>query len=171
MGRLERQFGKFGTERCTLLWREVSEFSNEWFSQVIDEFIGTLRQMPLLTEFRDQISLERERLRRIEKAKERQDARDFWEGTYHPEEVKNIAETIRKRLQGQVTEDEFSQFLRMLDYGASAKVVPLVKCKTCEDQGYVFEKDRTGFEWTYRCRCVEGQKKGPAIPTWTGKLK
>lgn len=119
MGRLERQFGKFGTERATLLWREVKEFSELWLAKVIDGLIGDCRQTPLVSDFREEIARERERLYRIEKAQHAREAKDFFEGKYQPEDKRMICQGIRKRLLGQMSDQEFSSFMSMLNSGAA----------------------------------------------------
>lgn len=65
MNRLVSQFGKaaYGVERTTLIWREVRDLPPEWFAGVVDEFLGSSRQAPLIPEFRDVAASERERMR------------------------------------------------------------------------------------------------------------
>ena len=31
-------------------------------------------------------------------------------------------------------------------------------CYLCQNTGRVFKKDKDGYEYAYRCRCVEGKK-------------
>lgn len=67
--RLQENFGRtaYSTERTKLLWREVKDLSPEWLTGVVDSFIGSMRHAPLIPDFSEQASTERERLRRLEK--------------------------------------------------------------------------------------------------------
>lgn len=67
--RLQENFGKtaYSTERAKLLWGEVKDLAPDWFIGVVDDFIGSLRHAPLIPDFAEQASMERERLRKIEK--------------------------------------------------------------------------------------------------------
>lgn len=115
MGRLERQFGKFGPERGSILWREVKDFSEPWFSKVIDKFIGECRQAPLLPDFREEIAKERERLWSLEKITNEQDAKEFWAGSaIQDEERKHICQTITKRLKGKISDQDWHNFKKGL---------------------------------------------------------
>lgn len=57
----------YGQERCQIIWKEVCHLSDEWMSRTVDLFIGMHRQPPLMPEFREEISRERERLWQTEK--------------------------------------------------------------------------------------------------------
>jgi hypothetical protein len=50
MSRLISTFGKvaYSTERATLVWRLVKDLPAEWFEATCDEFIGSMRQAPLI---------------------------------------------------------------------------------------------------------------------------
>ena len=68
INRLAKQFSSaFSEERVKLIWREVGQLSDEWFETLVDRFIGDLRQAPLLPDFREAASIERDRLWEIEK--------------------------------------------------------------------------------------------------------
>lgn len=121
--RLVNNFGKqaYSPERALLLWREVNDFSGRWFSNTVDKFIGELKHAPLLPEFREEISKERERLWNQEKDNHKKEVSDFWEGTFHTDEVKSICEKIRRRLKMEASEEEYSQFVKMLNYAVNHK--------------------------------------------------
>lgn len=65
MERLARVFGEraYPTERTRLIWEQVSWLSEVSFARIVDDFIGSSRQPPLMPEFRDAIELERARIR------------------------------------------------------------------------------------------------------------
>lgn len=79
ISRLSETFGAthYKIERVSLLWREVQPFTIDWLTRVVDHFIGNNRQAPLLGEFREFISRERERLYQIKKQEYKHDAEDF----------------------------------------------------------------------------------------------
>lgn len=118
--RLAQTYGKnaYGEERVLLVWKEVKDLSDQWIEKVIDGFIGECRQAPLMTEFREQISKERERLWRIEKAKNAQDAKDFFAGTYQDEDKATICQYIKKRLNGKVSDEDYETFIKHLTHAA-----------------------------------------------------
>ena len=95
ISRLREQFGAqaYGTERAKILWQEVKDFSDHWFKRVVDELLGCCRHAPLMPEFREHISRERERMREIEKKRHRQEAHEFM-STYTPEQLKLMVKDI-----------------------------------------------------------------------------
>lgn len=117
MSRLIDQFGKhsYGTERVALVWEEVKEFNPQWFKKTVDKFIGEFRNAPLMPDFREEISKERERLWHLEKQRHSQDSREFWESSFLPEEEKWICKTIRDRLSRKISDEDFSQFQKLLN--------------------------------------------------------
>lgn len=72
--RLLENFGSssIGKERLRMFFREVENLSPEWWTNVVDRWIGELRSAPMLPDVRELANVERERLRQIEKAKESQ---------------------------------------------------------------------------------------------------
>lgn len=52
--RLKETYGAqhYKDERVKLIWRDVSEMKNEWFSSVVSDFIYSSRQAPLGDDFR-----------------------------------------------------------------------------------------------------------------------
>lgn len=80
MNRLAETFGgqHYKRERVELIWREIGSFHDSWLTRTIDRFIGELRQAPLVSEFRDAASQERERQRETQKQQEKESvARDY----------------------------------------------------------------------------------------------
>lgn len=70
MERLKDLFGvkNYNPDRAQLIWKEVHQLSDEWMIRTTDHFVGTCRQPPLIAEFREEISKERDRLWRIQKS-------------------------------------------------------------------------------------------------------
>lgn len=71
--RLESCFGNqhrevYNQDRGELIWREVNQLSDEWMVKITDLFIGEFDRPPLMPQFREQISKERERLWMIQKS-------------------------------------------------------------------------------------------------------
>lgn len=76
MERLKKAFGPFSVpdERMELVWKETQTFSVEWFDKIITNAIMTMHHAPMLPYFYEQASIERDRVRAIEKAKESREA-------------------------------------------------------------------------------------------------
>lgn len=62
MGRLSQVFGErsYPTERTKLIWNVSQSLPVETFRRVVEGFIGSSRQPPLMPEFRDAIQAERQ---------------------------------------------------------------------------------------------------------------
>lgn len=68
--KFQTQIGRLGarwpkahpTEFIALLWREVKDLSDEWLVRTVDELIGSCRQAPLMPDFRQYSSTEKERM-------------------------------------------------------------------------------------------------------------
>ena len=137
--RIERQFGKYGTERCAILWREVKDFSGEWFSRVVDGLIAGSRQIPIPADFYEEIAKERDRRWKAEKEAHAKDAKDFYEGTaYQPEDEKTFCQYIGKRLRGNVTNQDFETFQKHLK--EMARMTTKAKCNECSDSGILIDR-------------------------------
>lgn len=130
MNRLGDTFGvnQYKIERIEVIWKEVRDFSDSWFSKTVDKFIGECRHAPLMAEFRDEISKERERMAYGEKRQHTQDAKDFFQGTYMPDDVKAIVQTIVNKIQfnglripDEKEEQDYQQFIKLLDNAAKAQ--------------------------------------------------
>jgi hypothetical protein len=120
MNRLVEQFGKqaYGTERCKLIWQVVQDLELAWFTGIVDQFIGECRLPPLMPEFRDAIAKERERLWKIQKQQNEKDAQAFFEGTYDAEDTRTICQTIVKRLTKGVPDEDYANFIKLLNQAA-----------------------------------------------------
>lgn len=117
MTRLQNTWPNFySTERVKLIWREIPEsHSGEWFSRVVDELIGTQKQAPGLTEFRQFISKEREKKWSVEKTLHARDAIEFFKSSYSDEDRRTLCQMITKRMSGAISDREFEQFVHGLD--------------------------------------------------------
>lgn len=167
MDRLCETFGatKYKSERIALIWKEIKDLSDEWFRGVIDKFIGECSQPPLLPEFREEIAKERERLYRIQKKKQSQEAKEFFRSSYQPDDLSTICQTIMKRLQGGVGDQEYSSFQKMLNNVSESAPDQICKCKKCEDSGLIFHRE-DGYEWVYRCTCSTGAMRPNTYMTY-----
>lgn len=115
MKRLIDTFGApaFSTERTKLIWGAVSQFDAKWFEKVCSEFIGTLRYPPLLPDFQEKASVERERLWEIQKRESARDAREFMT-SYSNSQVQSMCKTIRERAVGAVDDKSFEKFVKVI---------------------------------------------------------
>jgi hypothetical protein len=128
MSRLSDTFGgnHYKDERIKIIWGNVKDLSHGWFSNVVNYFIGNSRQAPLMPEFNDEISKERERLYRIEKETRTEEIESFM-ASYGLEDIQTICHQIRKRLQGGMSDEDFECFQKMLSAQGA------FKCERCHD--------------------------------------
>jgi hypothetical protein len=121
VNRLIKSYGEksFPAERLVLLHQEVKDFSAEWFKRVVDRLIADSRYAPLLSDFREEIARERERMAYQEKKQHEADAQAFYRGTYQAEDARTICQYILKRVDGKVPDGEFSQFINVLENAAT----------------------------------------------------
>lgn len=76
MNRITELFGikHYNLDRVELIWREVNQLSDEWMVRTVDLFIGNKLYPPLMPDFREEISKERERLWNMQKREEKKTA-------------------------------------------------------------------------------------------------
>lgn len=160
MNRLAETYGamQYKRERIELIWREVKDFEDRWLEGVVDEFIGTCRQAPLLPEFREKSSIERERLYQIEKAKNRVESERAFNRLFDNEIIASICKTIGDRARGNVEDKVYADFVR------GVRGLGQVKCGRCEDTGLIWQRDDKDYEWPYRCICQSSQGQPRKIP-------
>lgn len=115
LDRLSNTFGEraYGDERVKIIWREVQEFSNEWLTRIVDEFIGSHRLAPLMPEFREHISRERERLYAIDKRKNAIEAESFMRETFNPEIATFYIGEMKRMLSGKMSALDKGAFLKL----------------------------------------------------------
>lgn len=116
INRLKDCFGdrSYSDERCKVFWREFKDFNGRWWLQTVDYLIAHHRYPPLLAEFGEEMGKERERLRQLDKEEERQDAHDFFEGTYQNDDKRMLCQGIRDILLGKRTSEENAKFINLL---------------------------------------------------------
>lgn len=88
--------------------------SEPTLAKIIDKFIGECRSAPLIPDFREVVSKSREVLVDKQREQYRKDAKDFWGGTFHDDEVKQIVSTIKRRLLGECPDDEWNAHMETL---------------------------------------------------------
>jgi hypothetical protein len=154
--RLRSNYGQqaYGTERASILWREISQFSAKWFSTVVDQFIGSERQAPMLDKFREEAAKERERVWQREKKQNAMDAKEFFEGSYDDTEKLTIIQTIKARTMKKMSDEHYAQFVEVIDRQAKYKTASSGACRQCDGTGIHFDESNT----VYRCSCHHGQK-------------
>lgn len=98
VNRLVSTYGEthYKIERIEIIWREVKDLSDSWFSKTIDKLIGESRFAPLMPEFREEISRERDRGWATEKVHHDNQSQDFFQDTIPSEEKKIICQMIRQ---------------------------------------------------------------------------
>jgi hypothetical protein len=156
--RLMNCYGKqhYNDERVTLIWREVSGFSVEWFGGVVDRMIGGSRYAPLVGDFYEAASIERERLNKVQKEKHAREAREFGTSVFSPDDRSMMIQTIIKRINGGVSDSDWNGFKRMVNstvQNSSSKA----HCLYCDDTGYEFYT-RDGYEYARDCSCARRKR-------------
>lgn len=138
--RLTEVFGKtqFPKLRTELLWKEVGEFSEQWFESQCDYFMRKMAR----PDFDEAISIERDRQYEIEKRQHRKEAEEFM-SSYSAEDIKTICLQIKERLQGKMSDSEFDSFKKAITPPEK------FKCQNCEDTG-VFTDNLGGITL---CHC------------------
>lgn len=129
-------------ERLQVIWRSMEHLPDPWLTHTMDYFIGHSKFAPLMAEFSEEISKYREYNWSVEKKQYAEDAKQ-WASTYHFEEMSSICENIRKRIKGEMTDEEFECFTKVL-------ASPQVQCDRCLDDGVYFDKGKGGM---YLCSC------------------
>ena len=116
--RLASQFGvnAYSKERVRLIWQMVESFSSQWWFKTVDHWLMTERQAPLYDEFNEVVTLERERLAKQEKELHKKEAEEFWSGSLHDDDIKQVMKTIKGRITGAVPDAEWDCFIKMLDH-------------------------------------------------------
>lgn len=116
MSRLsERWPGIYTTSVSALIWNQIKDLTNEEFVEIITEFLGSMRSAPLLPDICLKASEIREHKYKLKRKQEEQDSKDFWSGTYHPEEKKWMFDMIRNRLKGFVSDQDWLQFMKLIE--------------------------------------------------------
>lgn len=169
MTRLSRTFGKFAfpEERASLLWREVQWFDDSWFTYVIDGVIGNCRHAPLLSDFSEAISKERERNWEEKKKRSDLEAKEFMQASFPEEDRRWIIQQILKRIGGGMEDSDFSSFLKTLKKTGEAIDPPLL-CGNCEDTGLLWGRHkRRGGSFVFKCPCRHGEEDRRNYPYWS----
>lgn len=160
MNRLASVFGAnpYPEERRTLIWNEVNTLSVMAFTRIVNELIGSSRHAPLIPEFREAASREREAEWQIQKRVHAQEAKAAMKTLFGPDDIKFFCKSIRDRLAGEMNDVQFDGFNRMLQEFPGPP-----KCLYCDSSGYVWEENPEGGDVVYRCKCPEGEKKPKGI--------
>lgn len=157
--RLNAQFrGAFSEEKAALLWKEVSNLSDDWMRVTTDKFIGESRYSPTLKEFREELSFAREKRWDRDKEKNRLESEGFMQQIFDKDMVASICKTIGDRLEHKVTDQVFEQFTRGITQLAPKG------CMDCDSSGLVFRKNEEGYEFVSRCWCGFGDLQPKAYP-------
>lgn len=100
MDRLRDTFGDamYSKERVKLMWRELGDFSCEWFERTIDGLIGSMRIAPLIGDFRESALQERERMRERERRDQASNAEQSFVEIRYTTPDKSFFEKLYKRM-------------------------------------------------------------------------
>lgn len=163
MSRLIETFGvaAYKPERVRLIWREVNQRSAEWFTRLVDRFVGSSRQAPLLPEFRDAAAEEAEREWASQKRTHAKEAFEAMHYKFGADDKRTLAEMIQSRLNGKSDDAFWEAFLGGL------KTNTLVHCRGCDDVGLIWYEGENATQWPYRCTCAAGARQSPRLKLYT----
>lgn len=163
MNRLAECYGKtaYGMERTRLIFNEVKSLSSQWMSKVVSDFIGSSRQAPLVKDFQEGATKERERLWDIEKKQERSESINSKNYKFGDDERAGIFEAVNARLIGKLNDSAFESFHKGIGKLSWAS------CNYCDQVGYVFLKNESGNDYPHACVCEAGSKKPNKFPRAT----
>jgi hypothetical protein len=114
MARLSKAAGRAVTpEKKVLIWDRFKQYLSYQLSAAVDHMIGEDKKITL-SEMELAFAFKREQRYRQTKAQLQQDSADFWSSRYHSDEVKQIVDTIKRRLAGQVGDAEYASFVNDL---------------------------------------------------------
>ena len=115
--RLVKVFGDkaYPKERTKLIWDQVKYLSDEWMTNTVNYFIGYLRTPPLMAEFGEQVSRQREKDYSFTKSIHSREAKDFMQEKFlGPDDVKFAAGSIIRRLKGGMSDEDYKKFIRII---------------------------------------------------------
>lgn len=121
MSRLKIAFGEryYSEEHLKILWSDVKDLSRFAFEKIVTKSIAESKTAPTIKAVRMILAQAREDARTLQRERESNEAKKFWNGVGFPkEEIKNIVFTIRKRMSGQCSDGDWVQFMEVLDYSA-----------------------------------------------------
>jgi hypothetical protein len=116
MQRLVDTFGDraYPPERMKLIYQEVADFGDTWWKLEVDKLIGNHRIAPLLSEIREAAAREREGRAYREKMKHRVESENAYKRLSR-EELSTIFRGLKKRISGEMPDQEFENFTRLLN--------------------------------------------------------
>lgn len=142
----------FSDQMASMIWGELKDFSPKQIRSVFAIAIKENEFAPKMNVFYDLASRLREKIRQFDREQERQDAKDFWAGTYHTEDVKMIVRTIKDRMEGKCDDNTWREFQQLLK--TTADHSEPVKCKKCEDTGVYFDSQTRAFKCHHPVRPI-----------------
>ncbi len=116
INRLKICYGEkyYNEEVIKLLWREVGTLDYKWFESLVDEMIASSKFAPTVSDFREQVLLTREKQWAAAKQRARIESKEFWSSTFHPDEMKFMFGEIKRKIMGQISDEDWNNFLKLL---------------------------------------------------------
>ncbi len=115
MTRLVNQFGSnsYSSERLKIFFRELHGVDVRVWERVVDTLLAESRFAPMLSDIREQVSKERERLAQMQKVEHRRDAEEFWTAL-NQDEAEFVFKNLKRRISGEMGEQDFEAFQNIL---------------------------------------------------------
>jgi len=115
-GRLVTEWPRsYGKEKLRSLWSAFKAQTVQCMMYCIDQAISDSRYAPTVSDVKAYQPRYREMLNRQNKQRHTQDPDEFWASKYHSAEVTTIVDTIRRRLSGGMSDDDYASFLDTLE--------------------------------------------------------
>jgi hypothetical protein len=145
------------------IWEEVRCFNK---NQIISLFRKMIEEKSYFAnsvfDTRKYANMLHDKIRDWEKEQEKKDAKEFWEGTYHSDEVKWVVSQIKKRISGDMSDDDWKTFRDTIKQSQKNKNP---RCSDCDDSGFVWV-NKNSCDYVFKCGCVIGQRKFENLPVY-----
>jgi len=113
--------GYYNTERAKILWEEMIGLSNDTAKLVINSAIRKHKFAPTISELLLIVAEQREINNKREKDKSRKESDEFWNAQNNPEEVQYRINAIKRRIAGEMSDEEWNEFRQVIDNAANAE--------------------------------------------------
>lgn len=100
----------YGSMRLDRIYSEVKDLDFSQFEKIMFSLINRNKFLPTIEEWCNEISIIREQIRESERKQERYEA-DHIMSTYSSDEKKWLMQTIIKRLNNQISDKEWNEFM------------------------------------------------------------
>lgn len=169
MQRLQNSYPGFKptTEIMELLFICVESLPAAWLAEWVKEWIFSNPRAPLPKDLREDAEIERTKRNfqayQVENEKIEED--ELKDSIFTDEDRQMILKNIMLRMNGQLADDDFEKFNKMLIAAIESNPKKSKNCKYCDNRGVIVTRKSN---YAYKCICLNGQsddRKYPMAPT------